>query len=239
MNSNNGYIYIRYHHYYNNDNICKLGKTKNIYDRDTTDATSEYIRGYFILVIEILNNQIYDDTFVEKLLQKYFKCYHSKKNGGNEFYNIKIINEIEHFLSKTIIKYRILSKEEIDNIIYQEKIRKLKELFNKYLHNKQSKEIILRNNLQQLYVHEIITNLNLYNRVFMSAPTGFGKTHIYYKIIQQLRFNSILFLTPRILLNHQISTGPLCAACALSFGSFICIAYKRYKTCIASFVTPL
>jgi hypothetical protein len=69
MNFNNGYIYIRYHHYYNN--ICKLGKTKNIYDRDTTYATSEYIRGYFILVIEILNNQIYDDTFVEKLLQKY------------------------------------------------------------------------------------------------------------------------------------------------------------------------
>lgn len=46
MNSNNGYIYIRYHHYYNNDNICKLGKTTNIYDRDTTYATSEYIRGY-------------------------------------------------------------------------------------------------------------------------------------------------------------------------------------------------
>jgi hypothetical protein len=54
-------------------------------------------------------------------------------------------------------------------------------LFNKYLHNKQSKKIILRNNLQQLYVHEIITNLNLYNRVFMSALTGFGKTHIFFR----------------------------------------------------------
>jgi superfamily II DNA or RNA helicase len=38
----------------------------------------------------------------------------------------------------------------------------------------------------------------------IKAPTGFGKTHIMYKIISQLKPNSILILTPRILLNKQI-----------------------------------
>jgi hypothetical protein len=64
---NNGYNYIRTHKYYNYDNICKLGKTKNISNRDYCYATGEYKRGKFILVIEILDNQLYDDTYVEKL----------------------------------------------------------------------------------------------------------------------------------------------------------------------------
>ena len=34
MNIGNGFIYVRQHIYYNNDNICKLGKTRHIYNRD-------------------------------------------------------------------------------------------------------------------------------------------------------------------------------------------------------------
>ena len=113
---NNGYIYIRRHKYYENDNICKLGKTKNIPERDTIYTTREYIRGYFGLVIEISNNQTTDDTYVEKILQKYFKNYHSKKNGGSDFYDTKIIDEIIPFLSKTSIKFKVLTKEEINEL---------------------------------------------------------------------------------------------------------------------------
>lgn len=53
MDLNNGYIYIRRHIYYENDKICKLGKSKNIPDRDNGYATGEYRRGKFGLVIEI------------------------------------------------------------------------------------------------------------------------------------------------------------------------------------------
>jgi superfamily II DNA or RNA helicase len=199
---NNGYIYIRTHEYYNNDNICKLGKTKNIYNRDFTYATSEYKRGEFILIIEILNDQIYDDTFVEKLLQKYFKNYHSKSNGGNEFYNNKIINEIVLFLLTTKIKFKVLSNEEINNLIKTEHIKILSKLLEKLIIK--IKENNLRYRLQNLYITDIISNLYKYNKVFIKAPTGFGKTHLYYKTIIQMKFNKILFLTPRILLNHQI-----------------------------------
>jgi len=201
---NNGYVYIRQHIYYENDKICKLGKTKNIPDRDNVYATSEYKRGKFVLVIEILNTQNFDDTYVEKLLQRYFINYHSKINGGSEFYQNKIINEIVPFLENTIIKFRVLSEEEINNLIYQERIRKLIELLKKFFHNRLSKENRLRDKLQEVYLIEIINQLNTYKKCFLKAPTGFGKTHIYYKIILRMKFNRILFLTPRILLNQQI-----------------------------------
>ena len=201
---NNGYVYIRQHIYYENDKICKLGKTKNIPERDNVYATSEYKRGKFVLVIEISNTQIFDDTHVEKLLQRYFINYHSKINGGSEFYQNKIINEIGPFLENTIIKFRVLSEEEINNLIYQERIRKLIELLKKFFHNRLSKENRLRDKLQEVYLIEIINQLNTYKKCFLKAPTGFGKTHIYYKTILRMKFNRILFLTPRILLNQQI-----------------------------------
>jgi superfamily II DNA or RNA helicase len=200
----NGFIYIRQHIYYDNDKICKLGKTKNIPDRDNNYATGEYIRGYFVLVIEILDKQTYNDTYVEKLLQKYFKNYHIKKDGGCEFYQNKIIDEIIPFLKKTPIKFIVLTDEEINNLIRQERIIKLKEILKKYFHNRDTKENRLRNKLQEIYLVEIINNLNMYKKVFLKAPTGFGKTHIYYKTIIRMKFNRILFLTPRILLNQQI-----------------------------------
>jgi len=204
MTSNNGFIYIRQHIYYENDKICKLGKSKNIPDRDNGYATGEYRRGKFRLVIEILNNQSFDDTHVEKLLQNYFKNYHSRIDGGTEFYQNKIIDEIIPFLSSTIIKFKVLTEEEINNLIRQERIKKLKDVLKNFYHNRQSKENRLRNKLQEIYIFEIIDQLKTYKNVFLKAPTGFGKTHIYYKTILRMKFNRILFLTPRILLNQQI-----------------------------------
>jgi len=206
MDSNNGFVYVRQHIYYENDKICKLGKSKNIPDRDNGYATGEYRRGKFGLVIEISNNQIFNDTYVEILLQRYFKNYHSKIDGGSEFYQNKIINEIVPFLSTTKIKFKVLSEEEINNLIHQERIRKLKDLLKRFFNNRlsETKENRLRNKLQEIYLVEIINHLNTYKKVFLKAPTGFGKTHIYYKTILRMKFNRILFLTPRILLNQQI-----------------------------------
>jgi superfamily II DNA or RNA helicase len=206
INSNNGFVYVRQHKYYENDKICKLGKSKNIPDRDNSYATGEYRRGKFGLVIEILNDQLFNDTYVEKLLQRYFKNYHSKIDGGSEFYQNKIIDEIVPFLSTTKIKFKVLTVEEINNLIHQERIRKLKDLLKTFFKNRlsETKENRLRNKLQEIYLVEIINELNTYKKVFLKAPTGFGKTHIYYKTIQRMKFNRILFLTPRILLNQQI-----------------------------------
>ena len=39
LTSNNGFVYIRHHKHYDTDNVCKLGKTKNIPERDNCYAT--------------------------------------------------------------------------------------------------------------------------------------------------------------------------------------------------------
>ena len=197
MDSNNGYIYVRNHEHYNKYNVCKLGKTKNIPDRDNTYTTGEYIRGCFVLVIEILDKQIYDESYVEKLLQKYFKNYHIKKDGGCEFYQNKIIDEIEPFLSKTNIKFKVLTEKEINNLIRNERNEKL---LKKLIHNKLLSK---RDKLQNQYVIDILKNLEQYNKVLVKAPTGFGKTIIMYKTINKLQPKNILILTPRLNLNKQ------------------------------------
>lgn len=205
MENNNGYIYIRKHKYYEKDKICKLGRTRNITDRDNCYATSEYIRGEFVMIIEILGNQEYDDKYTEKKIQNYFRKYHKKMDGGNEFYKIEIMDEIIEYLRKTRIKFRIMTKKEIEEMIYKEKIKKIRIIIKKYLQNKYSiKENRLRNKLQEIYLNEIIEQLRMKHKAFLKAPTGFGKTHIYYKIIKRMKFNRILFLTPRILLNFQL-----------------------------------
>jgi len=201
MESNNGYIYIRSHTYYEFDNICKLGRTKNIQCRDFTYATGEYKRGYFKLVIELLSH---DDIFVEKLLKRYFKNYHQQMDGGSEFYSIQIIDEIIPFLSSTMIRFKILSQSDINNMVRLEHIIRLQRLLRKLINKKQYSENLLLNRLQEKYLNELTQHLLTNNKVFLKAPTGFGKTHIYYKTICKMKLNRILFLTPRRELNKQL-----------------------------------
>lgn len=189
-----GYIYIRSNII---PNICKLGQTNNIPDRDSQYATSEYIREQFLLVIEIIDIK-HNHIFVEKILQKYLSIYHMKNTGGNEFYNITIINMIVPFLDKTNILYNILTNEQIKNLIHTHRMNKIIAILTNFKSNK-------RNKLQNKYVIKCIFELNKNKRVFIKAPTGFGKTHIYYKIIKQQQYNKILFLTPRKNLNIQLA----------------------------------
>uniref|UniRef100_A0A6C0H7K3 Uncharacterized protein n=1 Tax=viral metagenome TaxID=1070528 RepID=A0A6C0H7K3_9ZZZZ len=85
----------------------------------------------------------------------------TKKDGGREFYQNTIINEIVPFLSNTSIKFKVLSDKEINNLIHQERIRKFKDLLKQFFHNRQLKENRMRNKLQELYFIEIINNLNI------------------------------------------------------------------------------
>jgi hypothetical protein len=188
-----GFIYVRTDNSKHQDNVCKLGQTDNIANRDSTYKTCEYIKGEFLLVIQIIDN-IYTHIIVEILLQKYFSQLHKYHNGGNEFYKYEIIKEIVPFLETQNIKHKVLVKEEINKL--------LAESNNKQKVN--SPEMILRQFYQDNYLKEIIENLKEHKKVFIKAPTGFGKTHLYYKTIKELKLKKILFLTPRKKLNEQI-----------------------------------
>jgi len=196
MTSNNGYIYIRQHIYYENDKICKLGKSKNIPDRDNAYATGEYKRGKFGLVIEILNNQTSDDTYVEILLQQHFKNYHSKIDGGSEFYQNKIIDEIVPFLSSTFIKFKVLTEEEINNLIHQERIKKLKE--------EEINNVITPYEEQQKVLDKIedfYTNNNIGKIIW---ACGLGKALLGIFIVKKLNCKLVVIGVPSIYLQKQM-----------------------------------
>lgn len=211
-----GYIYLRRHDSYDTHNLYKLGRTTNFLNRDSIYSTGEYIRGKFIFGLEILNDNSdnINDLFVEKLLQRTFKKYHRINDGGTEFYDKQIKDEIIPFLSKTNIKFKVLTEEEINDINMTIQRQNLIDKLNKNINlmkllrmrkNKNlSKENIFRNEIQAEYLKDIISELKLNSRVFIKAPTGFGKTHIFYKTISSLKSDKILIFTPRLLLNRQI-----------------------------------
>ena len=50
---NKGYIYVRIHTAYDKYDVCKLGKTNNFIERNSTYKTGEVESGFFELVIEV------------------------------------------------------------------------------------------------------------------------------------------------------------------------------------------
>ena len=116
------YIYIRANEYWDFYNVYKLGKTSNIPDREHVYITSEIKKGKYAMVLEI-DLTILDD--IEKQLQIYLNI---KFDAGIEFYNKEIINLIIPFFITNNIKYKILSEEEINNLI--RKIKLNNDLYN-------------------------------------------------------------------------------------------------------------
>ena len=179
-------------------------------------------------------NLLPNAALLPKTMSSVDRCFTSilphKENGfgGDEFYSIAIIDKIEPFFQKYIgNNYKILSNDDINkinrkirlknylkntinisNIIYRLKSRKNefhKISFQQQLQNIQQKlNIDLQNQLQDNYLDEILKELLKNNKCLIKAPTGFGKTHIYYKTIKHLNLNRILILTPRRNLNIQI-----------------------------------
>jgi superfamily II DNA or RNA helicase len=205
-----GYIYIRNHTSYDEYNCYKLGKADNIPNRDGVYATGEIKRGYFELVIE-MDKTI--TTLIEKMLQNYFNSlgFHLKFDGGNEFYKREIITLIIPFLKKTNIKFRILSKNEIDNLIrtyYIKKIIEKKGL--KPLNvikpiNFTNNEIInyIPREDQKIIIDKSIIHFNKHDKGLLVLMCGVGKTLISLWITQKLQSNTILIGVPNKLLLKQ------------------------------------
>lgn len=127
MKQTTGYIYIRKHPAYDIYNACKLGKASNIPERDTQYATGEIKRGYFDVIFEVPLEIM---SILERLLQHEFQEYNINYDAGTEFYNQTIITMIEPYLSKMKIQYKKLSKEEIDNLVRCNRVKKLMEKIN-------------------------------------------------------------------------------------------------------------
>ena len=196
MNQPNGYIYIRTNEYWDLYDVFKLGKTMSIPDREQTYITSEIKRGSYVIIIEI--DLIILDN-VEKQLQVYFNQLnlHIKFNAGIEFYKKEIINFIIPYFDTNNIKYKILTKDEIDGLI--RKIRIYEQIENIELNNK----IYNPRDYQEIIINKSYEYLQNNEKGLLIIPCGVGKTLISLWITQKLNSNTVLIGVPNKLLLKQ------------------------------------
>jgi superfamily II DNA or RNA helicase len=200
-----GYIYVRDHYSYDKYDLYKLGKTINIPDRDSNYITSEPVRGEFKLVLELPIKTI---GIIEKLLQNEFQNLHCKFNGGSEFYKREIINKIEPYLNTLNLKYRVLTKQEIDSML--RKYRAKKELLKYVKEIKRQPEPtqpeptqLMPRDDQEKIINKSVLHFQDNAKGLLVVPCGAGKTLLSLWIVQKLNLKTVLIGVPNLLLLKQ------------------------------------
>jgi superfamily II DNA or RNA helicase len=201
-----GYIYIRVHPSY--ENACKLGKARNIIERDSQYATGELRRGKFEAVFEIPLNDMGD---LELLLQKEFVDFNIKYDGGTEFYDQKIITIIELYLIKIGVQYTKLSDSNINSMKRTYRVKKtlkkintssLISLLKSKRTNTQPASYTPRED-QIAIINSSFLYFQQQNKGLLVLMCGTGKTLISLWITQKLNSNTILIGVPNKLLLKQ------------------------------------
>jgi len=208
MYQTNGSIYIRFHPSYEIHNAYKMGKAINIVERDTQYATGEIERGYFVVVFEVPIEKM---GIIERLLQNEFRKFNIKYDAGTEFYDKKIITLIEPYLNTLGIKYKKLSKQEIDNLVRRNRVRKTLKKINiqsliDILKSKSTNEQIVSyepRNDQVVIIENTVTHFQQHDKGILVLMCGVGKTLISLWVTQKLNSNTILIGVPNRLLLKQ------------------------------------
>ena len=207
-NQTNGYIYVRNHSSYEVDDVYKMGKASNIPERDAQYATGEIKRGYFEAVFEVPIEKM---GIIERLLQIEFHKLNVKYDAGTEFYNKKIITLIEPYLITLGIKYNKLSKQEINDLVRSNRVRKIMKKINiqsliHILKTKRTNKKIISytpRHDQTIIIEKSFIHFQQYNKGMLVLMCGVGKTLISLWITQKLNLNTIIIGVPNKLLLKQ------------------------------------
>jgi superfamily II DNA or RNA helicase len=201
------YIYIRDNDWFKQSNTYKVGITSSIKDRASTYITGELHRGVYVKIYELnINNR--QLRFIDNLIKYKFKHYNIYYNAGKEFYDRKIIDEIEVYLQELNIKF--ISKTE-DELIRINKENNRDIIINNYLKfvknllvlQKEKEKIILRD-YQITAINYIETELMQNNKVYLCLATGAGKTQIAFNVFTKIKtLKNILIFSPRIAIKNQ------------------------------------
>ena len=206
---NSGYIYIRVHSSYDKYNVCKLGKTLNLMERNSTYKTGEVECGFFELVIEVQKQKL---DIIERLLQNHFKSleYYYYLDGGTEFFKKDIISLIVPYLKTLNLKFTILSKEQIKSITWKNcNIKKINitnfiNILKFSSKNKETNEIIIPREHQinvLLKIDDFYRNNNIGKLIHCC---GLGKALLGILIVQKLKCKLVIIGVPSIYLQQQM-----------------------------------
>ncbi len=210
--NSNSYIYV-YHIYleYEKNNVVKIGRTEDLYQRQNGYITSSTKRGKYLDVYEVSSDIV---EKLEKNIAIDFKNYNFYIDSGTEFYNKEIVHKLEPYFKNNLIDFRKFTQNEIEDI------HKLIEL--NYNQDRAEREKQLENykfKREQLrplrhYQEDIINNAKLYlisdNKVYINLPTGTGKTLTTFHILKYLNSDIILNCSPRNIVKWQNSSEKYC-----------------------------
>jgi len=173
INEKYGYIYFRDNENYRLNNVYKIGKTKNLKERDSAYLTGEFIKGFFIFLIKV---NLDDLTLLDGLLKEMLKPLNIFASGGTEFYHRNSMNIIKQCMDNTDINYEII--ENIGDIIL--------EMINNTQYNKISKTIKLNDdnvcdNVCDNLITEILNELIISNELLIT--TNLNDTEMDYNIV--------------------------------------------------------
>jgi len=198
------YIYIRDNEWYKQSNVYKVGITTSIKDRSNTYITGEIYRGVYVKIYE-LNINKKQLHLIDKLIKDEFKHYNIYYNGGLEFYNRLIINEIEPFFIENNIKF--ISKNE-DELIRINRENNKEIIINNYLKLVKGliisqKEKIKLRDYQIIAIDYIEKELIKNNKIYLCLATGAGKTQIAFNVLSKINPLNILIFSPRVAIRNQ------------------------------------
>ena len=201
------YLYGRINTESINNNVIKIGVTQDPINRNNGYITGEIIRGEYTYIVEI---EITLDKMkiLDKCFKKYFKEYNVYKGGGTEFYKYDIINLIEPYLQTitTIKTYKILSKEEINELNRINEYKKKNSIIDTYIKKIQKRikpyiwtEREYQTNIINFSKYELLSH----NKLYIELPTGGGKSYIVYNLFEYLKSDFIIIVSPRKIVNLQ------------------------------------
>jgi len=188
-----GYIYVRTHEAYDIYDACKLGKTDNIINRESSYITGEIKRGVFSYVFEVHLEKL---SHAEVVLASEFESYNVYFDGGTEFYKKAIIPLILDVLTKHNIEAKQLTYEEIERLTAKHYIIK---------HNNSSLVncYYTERDYQITIIEKGVGHFQEHNKGILVLMCGLGKTLISLWIAQGLKSNTILIGVPNIQLLDQ------------------------------------
>ena len=177
-----------------------MGKTINIPERDTQYAVGEISRGYFETVFEVPIKQM---GIIERLIQYEFRELNVKYNAGTEFYNKKIITLIEPYFITIGIKYKMLSKQEISDLVRCNRVRETIKKIIQALKSKKQIALIVPRSYQITIIKKAVAHFQQNNKGMLVLICGIGKTLISLWVAQELKLDTILIGVPNRLLLKQ------------------------------------
>jgi predicted helicase len=199
------YIYIRDNEWYKQHNIYKVGITTSIKDRDNTYITGEIDRGIFIKIYELIDKTKQQLKIIDNLLKKNLLYLNKYNDGGTEFYDRTVINQIDIFLNKFKIKYKIIDDIELKRINRNRNkiIKDLSVLISKYI---TMKSIIIKPKDYQIEILNKIDEFYDKNNIGkLLWACGLGKTIMSLFITKHLKFKKILIGVSSCYLQSQFS----------------------------------